>query len=320
MEAVVEADRSHSVGDASMEYGGVNERVCLGSPFLPPIPIMRFNRDLLLTVLHFCCSLRLHPNYSYFRGKVEEFLRLSDAVPTTGEQEINTALGVLQTVREAEKNEDHEEIGNGDQDKDMVDKVGLPLAFVGAVRNALEISVHNATEEFCFSPRDVYRGVFRLHETRDRHAARDLDYTKLQETVRLFSQDRGLTTETSHRVVVVFPRPLPSPFDLDRWAIDLKSTRIAREAMKSMQLQKIERLREVDQLFHRIQESSALARWVFEAIVHRSFSGGWWSGPVPQPIHMNCEGSSGSPVFLADPSSSTPGTSTPLHANTRVVT
>ena len=146
-------------------------------------------------------------------------------------------------------------------------------------------------------PRDVYGGVFRLHETGEKHAAtvRALDYTKLQETVRSFSRDRGLATETSHRVVAVFPRPLTSLFNLDCWAIDLKSIRIAREAMKSMQLQKIERLREMYKLFHRTQESSALAGWVFEAIVHRSFSDGWQSGPIPQPIRMNCEGSSGSP-------------------------
>lgn len=143
MEAVVEAERSHSVGDASMEYGGVNERVCLGSPFLPPIPIMRFNRGLLLTVLHFCCGLRLHPNYNYFRGKVEGFLWLS-AVPTTGEQEIDTALGVIRTAREAKKNDDHGKMGNDHQDEDMVDKVGQPLAFVGVV--------DNATEEFSLSP------------------------------------------------------------------------------------------------------------------------------------------------------------------------
>ena len=192
---------------------------------------------------------------------------------------------------------------------------------MGTVDNALKILVHNAAEEFGFAPRDVYGGVFQLYETRDKHSAAvgELDYTKLQETVRSFSRDHGLTTETSHHVVVVFPRPLASLFNLDRWAIDLKSIRIAREAMKSMQLQEVERLREMYQLFHRIPESSTLAGWVFEVIVHRLFSGGWRSGPVPQPIRMDCKGSPGSPVFLTDPSSSTPGTS-PLRANTRAVT
>ena len=118
----------------------------------------------------------------------------------------------------------------------------------------------------------------------------------------------------------MFPHPLTSLFDLDHWAIGFKSAGIAKEAMKSMQLQKIERLRKMYQLFHRIQESSALAGWVFEVIVHPLFSGGWRSGPVPQPIRMNCEGPSGSPAFLTDPSSSTPDTSPPLHANTRAVT
>ena len=248
-------------------------------------------------------------------------------VPTTGEQEIDTALEVLQTAREAEKvveaekNEDREEMGNGDRAGDMIDEVGQPLALVGTVDNALKILVHNATEEFGFAPRDVYGGVFQLYETRDKHSAAvgELDYTKLQETVRSFSQDHGLTTETSHRVVVVFPHPLTSLFNLDRWGIDFKSIRIAREAMKSMQLQEIERLREMYQLFHRIPESSILAGWVFEAIVHRLFSDGWQSGPIPQPIRMDCKDSPGSPVFLTGPSSSTPSTSSPLRTNTRAV-
>ena len=253
-------------------------------------------------------------------------------VPTTGEQEIDTALEVLQTAREAEKeaeaekNEDRGEIGNGDWDEDMVDEVGQPLALVGTVDNALKILVRNATEEFGFAPRDVYDGVFQLYETRDKHSAAvgEFDHTKLQETVRSFSQDHGLTTETSHRVVVVFPHPLTSLFNLDRWGIDFKSIRIAREAMESMQLQEVERLREMYQLFHRIPESSILAGWVFEAIVHRLFTDGWQSGPILQPIRMDCKGSPGSPVFLTDPphstSHSTLNTPSPLRANTRAVT
>jgi len=324
MEVVVEAGQGHSVGDASMEYGGVDERVCLCSPFLPPIPIMQSNGGSSLTALCFCCSLRLHPDYSSFRSEVEKFLRLPDAAPTTGEREIDTALEVLQAAMEAEKNEDHEEIGSGDQDKDMVDEVGRPLALTGKVENALKILVHNATEEFGFSPRDVYDGVFRLCQTRDEHAAAvaDLNYTKLREIVRSFSRDRGITTESSHHVVVVFPRPLELayPFDRDHWTIDFKSIRIAREVMKSMQLQEIEHLREMYQLFHRFPGSSTLAGWVFEVIVHRSFSDGWRSGPVPQPILMKRKGSSRSPVFFTDTSSSTPNTPSPLRVNARAIT
>ena len=144
----------------------------------------------------------------------------------------------------------------------MVDEVGQPPALVRTVDNALKILVHNATEEFGFAPRDVYDGVFQLYETRDKHSAavEEFDYAKLQETVRSFSQDHGLTTETLHRVVVVFPHPLTSLLNLDRWGIDFKSIRIARGATKSMQWQEIERLREMYQLFHRIPESSILAR------------------------------------------------------------
>ena len=113
---------------------------------------MSVSRGLSLTVFRLYCSLCLHPDYDYFRGQVEDFLRLPGAVPTTGKQEIDTALKVLQTAREVRKHKDREEIDNGDRDEDMVDEAGRPLALVSTVDNALEILVQNATEEFGFSP------------------------------------------------------------------------------------------------------------------------------------------------------------------------
>ena len=44
--------------------------------------------------------------------------------------------------------------------------------------------------------------------------------------------------------------------------------------MESMQLQKIECIWEMYQLFLRISKS-AFAGWVFEVVVQRLFSGGW---------------------------------------------
>lgn len=57
--------------------------------------------------------------------------------------------------------------------------------------NALEILVQNATEEFCFAPRDVYSGVFELHNTRYRHTGpvENLELTELREIFRSFSLD-----------------------------------------------------------------------------------------------------------------------------------
>ena len=90
-----------------------------------------------------------------------------------------------------------------------------------------------------------------------------------------------------------------------------------------MRLQEDEHLQEMYRSFHNIPGSPALARWVFEAIVHRMLSDGWRSGPTPQPIRM-VSNSRVPPVFLTDPSSSTLDTSlsplVPLHACTRAVT
>jgi len=303
---------------------------------------MSFDRSSSLTVLRLCYSLHLHPGYNAFRSELEKSLPLSDALTpsttdctsTTSDNAIDAALEVLRErkkVVEAEKNENLDDMGDGstaqatDWDEGMVDEAGQPLAPVSTVDNALEILVDNAIEEFGFAPRDVYGGVLEPHNTRHQHAnaVKQLDYTELQKTVRFFSQQCGLTdSATSHHVIVVFPRPHPtdSLLDHDRWAIDFKSIQIAKKVTESMRLQETECLWEMYQSFHRSSASSALAGWVFEVIVHCLFSGGWQSGPVLQPIRMDHNGSSDFPVFYADPSSTTPDTSSsPLRPRTRAV-
>ena len=92
--------------------------------------------------------------------------------------------------------------------------------------------------------------------------------------------------------------------------------------MELMRLQEGEPLWELYGHFRGASDSSTLAGWVFEAIVHRMFSDGWRSEPTPQPIRMASNGCV-PPVFSADPCSSTPDTSLffePLRADTKVVT
>ena len=70
----------------------------------------------------------------------------------------------------------------------MVDEAGQPQAWAGKVDSALEILVHNATEEFGFAPRDVYNGVFRLPRTREDHATvlENFDCAELRKIVETF--------------------------------------------------------------------------------------------------------------------------------------
>jgi len=117
-------------------------------------------------------------------------------------------------VVEAEKNEDCDEMCDGisasatDQDEGAVDEAGQPQVPMGKVDNALKTLVYNATEEFGFSPRDVYNGVLRLSQTREDHAAavKNFDYAELRKIEGTFSMQHGLASEHS-RVVVVFPPP-----------------------------------------------------------------------------------------------------------------
>ena len=283
---------------------------------------MPFDRGSSLTVLRLYYSFSLQLDYDDFRSGLVQFLlppgvsthpTTDDELefPTPGEKAAINALKILQMAREAEKNEDEDR-----------GKAGQPQAPVDIMDNALNILVHNATEEFGFIPRVVYSGILNARDTMDQHAnaVKQLTYTELQNIVSSFSVNRGLTSDISHRVVVVFPQPSTDLFSSDRWEIDFKSIRIARKVMDSMEVHENERLRELYSFFHSFLESSNLAGWFFEVMVHRLFSGSWEPGPVPQPIHMDSQVSTGPPIFSTDPPSSTNNTSlSPPYACTRTV-
>ena len=213
MGVVVEEERGHSVGDVSMERGGVGGDSMFFPPFLSSIPVTLFNGGLLLTVLHLCCSLRLHPEYNDFRSRLGKLLRPPDAstTPITGEGPMGAALEVLR-------------------------KAARSQALMDNVEDVLEILVHNATEEFGFIPRDVYDGIFRFHDTESRQtrALRRLQPARMEEIVQSFSDNYGPAFTVSHCVAAVFPRPSIHPLDSDDWAIDFKSIRIARRATELM--------------------------------------------------------------------------------------
>ena len=170
---------------------------------------------------------------------------------------------------------DRHEVCNGigasalGQDENMVDEGGQPLSQMDRVDKALEVLVHNATEEFGFAPRDVYRSLSRLHEARREHAvaAKWSNHSRLMALVETFSWKRELD-DVAERVVVVYPRRVLD--DYDSWSIDFKSVQIGREVMESLRLLGGEELRETYNYLHRNPEAAPLARWVFEVIARRA--------------------------------------------------
>jgi len=185
-------------------------------------------------------------------------------------------------------------------DKNRANQPDQPRAPVDKVQSALEILVHNATEEFGFIPRDVYKGVLRLPETKMNHekAVDALDYPSLVAFVKNFPEKHQIA-DFSHRVVAV--RPMRSLVGRDRWFVDFKSTRIRLQVMKKMESAEINQIRETFGSLRHTGERSSLAGWCFEAFAHRVLSGGW-EGPAPQLTHMPSK-QHDPPVFKTDPSS-----------------
>jgi hypothetical protein len=260
------------------------------SPFISSISAMSFGRGSSLTFLCLYCSLQLQSKYNNFRNRLEWSIPLLDepTLPTIDDENINAAPKVLRmerervAVEEAEKDEDRDEMGDGirtsatDQDEGTVDEAGQPQAPVDKVGNALELLVHNATEESGFAPRDVYYGAFELPRGRNRNAValENLNCPGLRSVVRRFSVDCWLVCGSSRDALVVYPCPSTSLVNLDDWAIDFKSIRIARDVVELMRLQGEEHLWEMYKFFHNNLESVTSAGRVFEAIVHRTFSDG----------------------------------------------
>jgi hypothetical protein len=179
------------------------------------------------------------------------------------------------------------------------------------VDNAFKILVDNATEEFVFVPRDVYSGLRDLPRVRDQHTAavEKFNYARLQDLIREFSSSKRLDKEFSHNLIVVCPYP-PEPLaTFDKWAIDFKSVRIAKQAMESMRSQEDAQLQQMYDFFYGISASSTFSGWFFEAIDHHLFSNGWGSEHVLQPIPMVSNGGCGPLVFSTGSPSPTPDTS-----------
>ena len=136
------------------------------------------------------------------------------------------------------------------------------------------------------APRDVYDGIFHLHETKVWHARRvgRLNYSILSTLVGTFSDSRQLDEFPRH-VLVVYPKPLFASLRLDHWVINFKSNQIASQVMELMRSEEDAHLRHLYNLLRQIPESSILAGRIFEARVHHTFSDGWGlDRPMPHRI------------------------------------
>jgi hypothetical protein len=102
---------------------------------------------------------------------------------------------------------------------------------------AFEILVQNATGEFGFAPRDVYRGVFQLPATRMEHKAYVDDFTceQYKRFIDGFSTDHPFYNLPPH-VIEVYPHPPPTGAAIkdDSWAVDFKSFRIGKAMVMKM--------------------------------------------------------------------------------------
>ena len=192
-------------------------------------------------------------------------------LPTTGDETNDAVLKVLRTERKKERCNEIDDDTGGPSTTGHTTSMADAAGQSHSLGTALKILVQNATEEFGFAPRDVYDGVFDLPETMKKHAiaVKLFDYSKLTTLTGMFAIRYDLDA-FSHRVVVV--RPTSFLYKPDMWLIVFKSIRIARKVVELMLSEEDSHLWKVYRPLQR-GGGSTLAGWLFEAIVHRMFSG-----------------------------------------------
>ena len=183
------------------------------------------------------------------------------------------------------------------------------------VDDALMILVQNVTEEFGLAPRDVYGGLFRFTATKDDHenAANQIGYCGLVDIAGVFTGRRQLSN-VSHYVVAVHPYRASDRHE--KWRIEIKSPRIGSKVLKSMESEQVAHLWETYGTLRGNSESSSLAGWGFEGLIHHMFSKGW-EGPALQFTRMVRE-CPDHPVFSADPTATSSSLESCLRTRTPV--
>jgi hypothetical protein len=230
---------------------------------------------------------------------------------TTNEGCVKAALVVLQQKQDDEDEEDRDRRGDGSpatgRDVNMTDDTRQTQATdkENALDEAFETLVRSATEESGFAPRDVCDAVFNLPAARWNHAnaMKSLYFTELKDLVINFSVT-GRLDLLSQEVIAIQPIPSESLSSCDEWAIDLKSTRIARKVVELLWLKEMNQLREMYILFDKFPDTRGVAGRVFEAMIHRKFSSGWKESVGPMPHYFRMDSTNEDPpTFSTDPPS-----------------
>jgi len=212
------------------------------------------------------CSLPLQRRYDDFQVSLDAQLRSPTTSNPVEDRAIAAAMEVLQI--EAARLAQLEAAAAADKGimPMVVDGEAQPLLKPDKTE-AFAILVRNAIEEFGFAPRDVYNGVFDLSLAKENHIAKmkDLGYPELISLADTFAK-KGILNNLSHHVVAV--QPHQSAPRIDRWTMDFKSPRIAKEVAGLMLSLEHCYLRDSYHLLRGI--SPGMGGALFEAIAHRA--------------------------------------------------
>ncbi len=295
------------VGYGRMDQGGIDVRVCT---ILVSLQSCYIRASLLLIVLRYYGSLRLHPNYERFVAE------LKTAWPPKREQtQVNASPPVHRAVNflESVKTAIAAQAATGDEaDYPMAD------AILSTVDDALETLVDHAIGEVGYAARRVYKAIFDSKDTTN-FTLPELSFTALCDIVRSFCTKRSLPNDDfSHRIIVVRPRSAQGP-DNDDWQVDFVSDRVGYEVMTRIKIQEQEDIKAGYNSFASFPESSGFAGWIFELYAHR-FLSGEFNGVLPGRILMATDGCD-PPCFTFHPlrHPSVQATGAPLRRNRVIV-
>lgn len=223
----------------------------------------------------------LQNKYKNFRSALQAHLSASTPLDPP-DMNIKSALAILEK----------EEERDSDEDKMGIDEEGA------TPQDFMNILLRNATEEFGFAARDVYRGVFTIADIAREHedALQDLVCDDLYATVDALHRNKFPSNLISHRVVSV--SPIRDTNMYDAWVVNFKSHRIAKKAAEVMKRKEYQYLWQLYNLFCKIPQSSHSAGAIFESVVHRILThGSFDEDSLPQVAAMKSNNNLESPTF-----------------------
>ncbi|KAJ3510035.1 hypothetical protein NLJ89_g4900 [Agrocybe chaxingu] len=169
---------------------------------------------------------------------------------------------------------------------------------VTQLKDALNVLVDDAIEQYGLAVRDVYSAIFYPKEIADDHrtALDKASYEDLKLIVQQFGDET--MAQAMHQIVCIYPSPkTPRDGPRSHWLVDFKSIAIAKKVIARLRRCEGHHLDNIYHTFRVSAQCSVLAGWFFETIAIRKLVAGEIQNMVLAEMWCLSNGQDNAPTF-----------------------